>query len=369
LDPLVKEIKLLVKQVKQGASRQDVVHYMIAKRGLEGNALMGARESAEWLKDQLDASVVNLAVNAYFGSDLGRGYKAGAATAESIPFMLEMVANPISASGSALAKGLLKYGIKRYGLKVAGTGGGKVLKTVAGLGGRGVAAGGMTATTGSFRVAAGAFERMRGDIKFEMDDFGRFSFNGTENRKETDEAVLGAFTDVFIENYSEMVGDMFGPALKSLGGVIEKIPGVKRLSASGIGKLYRGIANNPQLKRIAEKTQYNGAIGEGGEEVFGNLMRVATGEMSWEEFTDADQNIDTFIAVSSMSVLFGTLRLGGLAMESYKTSRTINSFEKSLSEKESARWSEIKQQVKGGDIETTREAIKAVVKDPSLSPE
>jgi hypothetical protein len=58
LDPLAKEIKSLVKQVeqvKQGASRQDVVHYMIAKHGLERNALMASRESAEWLKDQLDA--------------------------------------------------------------------------------------------------------------------------------------------------------------------------------------------------------------------------------------------------------------------------------------------------------------------------
>ena len=47
----------------------------------------------------LDAAVTNMAVNAYYSSDLGRGYKAGQTTGASIPFMLEFAINPISAAG------------------------------------------------------------------------------------------------------------------------------------------------------------------------------------------------------------------------------------------------------------------------------
>ena len=52
----------------------------------------------------LDAAVTNMAVNAYYSSDLGRGYKAGQATGASIPFMLEFAINPISAAGEGIAK-------------------------------------------------------------------------------------------------------------------------------------------------------------------------------------------------------------------------------------------------------------------------
>ena len=65
--------------------------------GVYNTALMVAAEKAdrgkELTEDEeklLDAAAVNMATQAYFASDLGRGYKAGSVTAESIPFMLEM---------------------------------------------------------------------------------------------------------------------------------------------------------------------------------------------------------------------------------------------------------------------------------------
>lgn len=63
----------------------------------------------------LDAAVTNMAVNAYYSSDLGRGYKAGQTTGASIPFMLEFAINPISAAGEGIAKSILKYGMKKFG--------------------------------------------------------------------------------------------------------------------------------------------------------------------------------------------------------------------------------------------------------------
>ena len=60
----------------------------------------------------LDASVNNMAVNFYYRNDLGLGYQAGEITGQSIPFMLEFLVNPVSASGNAMAKRLLTNGLK-----------------------------------------------------------------------------------------------------------------------------------------------------------------------------------------------------------------------------------------------------------------
>lgn len=70
----------------------------------------------------LQAATTSMAVNYYYSQDLGRGYKAGKTTAESIPFMLEFMINPVSASGSGIAKSLLKYGMKKFGAKAVNRG-------------------------------------------------------------------------------------------------------------------------------------------------------------------------------------------------------------------------------------------------------
>ena len=61
----------------------------------------------------LDALSVEMATNAYFGSYVGHGYKAGGVTAGAIPFMLEFVMNPLSSTGSSATNKLARYAIKR----------------------------------------------------------------------------------------------------------------------------------------------------------------------------------------------------------------------------------------------------------------
>ena len=123
----------------------------------------------------LDASTINMATQAYFSSDLGRGYKAGQVTAESIPFMLEFIANPISGSGNAMAKGLLKYGLKKFG-SVATTKGAKIAGRLIG---DSAAALGMEGTTGIGRVAAGTLDRMNQNYETKFNDDGEVEVRTT----------------------------------------------------------------------------------------------------------------------------------------------------------------------------------------------
>ena len=161
-------------------------------------------ESGEELSPEesklLDSAAVNMATQAYFSSDMSRGYKAGSTTAQSIPFMLEFAVNPISSSGNALAKGLLKHGLKRFGRASAEAAGRGALNAfgraatsnaakVAGrLVGDAAAAAGMTATTSIGRVASGTNERMIGDVQATVED-GEIKYAGRENGMELGEAL------------------------------------------------------------------------------------------------------------------------------------------------------------------------------------
>ena len=113
----------------------------------------------------MQALVTNAATQMYYAGDLGRGYKAGGAIHESLPFMLDMLLGmgTIQAVTKPAAKSLLKYATEKavkYGLGKATTGLAKgAARTISGL--RDVAA--HTATFGSQRVAADYLRRGLGD--------------------------------------------------------------------------------------------------------------------------------------------------------------------------------------------------------------
>ena len=176
----------------------------------EGKLLMDVLDKfdrGERLNDSeqalMDAAVANLATNAYYYSDLGRGYKAGMTTGQSIPFMLEFAINPVSGSGSAIAKSILRYGMKKFGAKTAKRG---VSRMAARLAGDALAATGLTGTTGSARVAGGTMERMTGDIQ--LDNTGRH-YAGRTGQQSAGEALGKSFASSFLENQSEMVFNAF----------------------------------------------------------------------------------------------------------------------------------------------------------------
>ena len=312
----------------------------------------------------LDAFVTNMAVNAYYGQNLGSFYKAGRATAESIPFMLEFAINPISSTGNKMAKSILKYGLKKFG-KAAGS---KAAKVAARLATDTAAAAGMTATTGAVRTIDDAVNRMSGDVKYNMDN-GFLKYSGRENQKSFGQAIGKAAVMNTLENQSEMIFNAF----RGTGEILQKaLPGGVKSFLSGIakskpGKIFNEIANNPTLKELAAKTQFHGIGEEYLEEVYNNIVSVPLGEMSFEQATDLDQNIDTFLGLLPTSLAFGMIGAGGYASEKYRNYRDMRQFEKMM-EESGEDWAGVREALQDADIETARNMVKDVLSSP-MSPD
>lgn len=313
----------------------------------------------------LDAAATNMAVQGALSGQLGRGYKAGATTGASIPFMLEMLVNPISGAGNAMAKGLLKYGLKRFG-RIATS---KAAKVAGRLAGDALAATGMAATTGAGHVMAGAEQRMTGDINPEIKD-GEIKYGGRENQTGALEAYAKSAADRGIENFSEMFFNAFsggGKAAKSF--IKEYAPVLAKLPRTKVGELISTVRNHPLAKELANRTQFHGIIGEHAEEIIGDLLRVPMGEASMGDITNVDKNIDTLLGLAPTSVAFGMLGLGGMAHEGYINRRSLKRFERGLNEEEKELFSELREAVLKGNDEVAKKFIKATLRNPELTPE
>lgn len=232
----------------------------------------------EYYEEQLlDAVAVNLATESFFGSEVGRGYKAGKVTAESIPFMLEMIANPASGIGKGLAKSVAKYGIKRFG-KVA-TGAARVVGDILG-------AATMAGTTSLAAVGADATHRQLGNIRFGVGDRSELEKNldraiGTQpriryaGRDKTDESYFTSWAKAYgantIEHFSEMFGAYFSPLGKLMGGSKP----MKWLGATKVGQFIDNVSASDvgrTIGSIERQAQWNGTFGEYLEEVAGSVL-------------------------------------------------------------------------------------------------
>lgn len=333
----------------------------------------------------LEASVVNMATYGYFSSDLGRGYGAGSTTAVSLPFMLEFIANPISGSGNAIAKGLLKFGLKKFGRASAQTAGkgalnafGRGITSNAGkfagrLVGDATAALGMEGTTGLERVAAGTLDRLNENYDYSLDDNGKLQV-----QKTGDTSIGGAFArsaaSKFFENQSEMVFNAFrgwSPFMKAVDRVLPGRVGefMNRIKNSKPGQLYRELKNNPTFKEIVERAQFHGQGEEYLEEVYNNLANVAMGEMTMEDALDLDNNIDTFLGLAPTSVMFGLLGLGSMAADRYSNRKKMRTAFGKMTPEQQAKLTELTQMSKERGNEDIKNFIKATIADADLTPE
>ena len=320
----------------------------------------------------LDAAVTNMAVNAYYSSDLGRGYKAGQTTGASIPFMLEFAINPISAAGEGIAKSILKYGMKKFGASAMKKG---MSKMGARLAGDALAAAGMEGTTGLARVTAGAQDRMMGNILFDVDKDGNLTYGGREGGMDMGKAIGKSIASTFLENQSEMIFNAFKGLGKGIWKNVEKtVPGgasefMKYITNSRAGKLYREIKDNPTFKEAAKKAQFHGLPEEYMEEVYNNLANVPLGEMTLEEATDLDNNIDTFLGLAPTSVAFGLLGLGSMGAERVRHRQKMNAAFGNMTKEQQEKLSELERMSKERGNDDIRIFIKETMNDGSLSKE
>lgn len=342
---------------------QDLKNYSSAKKVMDkvdrGEELSPSEDAL------MQALVTNAATQMYYSGDLGRGYKAGGVTAESLPFMLDMIAGmgTIQAVTKPASKALVKYATEKaakMGLGRATTGLAKgAARTAAGLGD--VAA--HTATFGGARVAADYQRRGLGDVQVSPEQDGTVLYAGRENVQTGAEAIGKSVVSTAAETGSELLGEYFAPML----GWVGKVTGANRLGKiipASVGKAYSSIINSngfKQVQEIARRAKIADPIGEYGEEVVNNLVSTAIGDMTPEQLVDIDNNIDTFLGVAPMSALFGAVGTGGYLREKYRNYRNMREFENQMRDTMGEDWSGVREALQDADIETARGMVKEVL--------
>lgn len=349
---------------------QDLKNYSAAKKVMDkvdkGEVLTPSEDAL------MQALVTNAATQMYYSSDLGRGYKAGGVTAESLPFMLDMIAGmgAVQALTKPASKAIVKYAADKaaqMGLGRATTGLAKgAARTVAGLGD--VAA--HTATFGSSRVAADYQRRGLGDVQVKPNADGTVSYGGRENVQTGAEALGKSIISTAAETGSELLGEYFAPML----GYIGRVTGankVGKIIPASVGKAFKDVVNSQgfrEMQEIARRTKISDPLGEYAEEVANNLVSTAIGDMTPEQLVDLDQNIDTFLGVAPMSALFGAAGTGGYLRDKYKNYRNMRNFETQMQDAMGEDWSGVREALQDADIETARNMVKDVLSSP-MSPD
>lgn len=243
------------------------------------------------------------------------------------------------------------------------------------LAGDALAAAGMEGTTGLARVTAGAQDRMMGNILFDVDKDGNLTYGGREGGMDMGKAIGKSIASTFLENQSEMIFNAFKGLGKGIWkNVEETVPGgasefMKYITNSRAGKLYREIKDNPTFKEAAKKAQFHGLPEEYMEEVYNNLANVPLGEMTLEEATDLDNNIDTFLGLASTSVAFGLLGLGSMGAERVRHRQKMNAAFGNMTKEQQEKLSELERMSKERGNDDIRIFIKETMNDGSLSKE
>lgn len=347
----------------------DLIRNVHLKEALEKS------ERGEKLSDgeeqMLRAAVINMAANAYYRSDLGTLYKMGETTGVSLPFMLEFAVNPISSSGSAVAKSLLKYGMKKFGKAAMKKG---ISKFTARLAGDMLAAGEMSLTTGLPGVVADTQERLNRNYEYGVDENGELVVKKTGDTG-VGEALGKSLASRTIENQSEMVFNAFKGLGRKVFGAIEKhLPGgvnrfMSTVKNSGVGRLYRDIAGNPTLREAMKRTQFHGIGEEYLEEVYNNFANIPLGDMTLEEATDLDNNIDTFLGLAPTSIAFGMIGLGGMAREKRRMNRNLEELRGMMGDQEREVFDEWMKSLNEKSKDELRKKVKSLILNKDITPE
>ncbi len=361
--------------IKGGLSLAEVL-----KKADEGKPLTVEQQK------MLEAKATELACAAYFSGALGRGYKAGQVTAESIPFMLEFMLNPLSGTGRSAQAMLTRYALKRFGRKATmelGEDAAKKIlygdirqltksvfdkglskgarrlaaKTLAGKASARIAgditgAAGMTFTTGQGRVVADMLNRATGQVKFGVDTDGKVKYTGHDAPEESSllTAYGKAFGSQFSENYSEFmgpyisyVGGMFANGLKKIGGkyLFDGLSSLRNRSAAAVMKLpFAPMVSDfireatksdwaKVIKGMQKRAHWDGTAEEYLEEVAGNMLNailVGDNDFSTEEgrgVFNLSDNIDTFLGVGLMSGAMSVSSAAGYRTPAYRARKMV----------------------------------------------
>lgn len=289
----------------------------------------------------LDAKVVELATIEYFSGELGRGYKAGGVTAESLPFMIEMICNPLSSAGRGAAKILGKYAMKRFGRRALRKGINRAVVRGASLLGNelGAALGatGLTLTTGAVRTEADAVRRMTGTPTGSFDEDGNMHFDDVDNTNRVDEgaAHTQAAISNIITNFTEMFLPEGGFAAKKFLELTKKGAGTKAGKYIGLRAVNNFFTKAGKSKigstivDLERQAQWHGGVEEFLEEIADGSMNAwlvgdqsirgkdgkVFGTTDEDALFNQDNLIDTALGVGVMSLAFPFAKTLGYGYE------------------------------------------------------
>jgi N12 class adenine-specific DNA methylase len=344
------------------------------------NAFDKGEQLTESQQALLDAKAVELATNAYFGSYVGRGYKAGNVTAESVPFMIEMCLNPASGTGHAAQNVMARYAIKRFGKKVVKDNAKKYLATKVATRVAGDIAGSsiMAATTGSVGVTADAINRMNGDVQYDTNDEGLSVFAGHTEGDDFGEAFGKAFASRTIENYSEMMGEYFAPVLGWAGKGVRK--GLGKVGLEGVNDFIENVAASDVARVVGDfekNAKWNGVFGEYAEEVAGGIMNaLVVGDQTLDADPETgvfnlDNNIDTFLGVSLMGGFMSGIKTAGYRTPKYRARQDMMAKDDAAASVfgNQDTWVEIRNTIAVGDDADAKQKLAEVLGNPDFTPE
>lgn len=375
----------------------------VLKKADQGKALTESEQT------MLDSKVLEIATSEYFGSELGRGYKAGGVTAESIPFMVEMMVNPLAGAGKGAENMLARYAMKRFGKKAVEKEikknikkgmtkeaaeaaarqtaapiakraaaiaekdlGYKIAKGAVRGAGDIAAAAGIAATTGAVRTVADAVDRMSGDVHFKVDAAGHNVFDYVDNKKDWLTAFREAYLGTMIENYSEMFGNYFGPLLGWFGKGAGHVG--KALRLDRVQDALNNMSRSDWARLVGDfekRAQWHGGIGEFAEEIVGGVINsIFVGDQTLDTdkqtgVFNLDNLIDTFLGVGLMSGAFSAVKTGGYAYGRHRLNKADAAGREAFGDD----WDDMQKSLTVEDDAAVKARLKEIYNDGNLTQE
>ena len=354
---------------------QDAGNLLLALRAFDSGKPLTESQQA-----MLDAKAVELATNAYFGSYVGRGYKAGEVTAESIPFMIEMFLNPAAGTGQAAENMLARYALKRFGKQAVKQNAKKYVaaKVATRVVGDVVGSAAMAATTGAIGVGADTMDRMNGQVQTNTDADGQTVFAGHDEGEDFGTAFGKAFAARTIENYSEMVGEYFAPVLGVGGQYVRK--GMGKIGLESVSKFMDDVAMSDVGRLVTDfekHAKWNGVFGEYAEEVAGGIMNaLVVGDQTLDTNPDTgvfnlDNNIDTFLGVSLMGGFMSAMKTAGYRTPKYRARQDMKAKDDAAAAvfANQDTWGEIRNTLAFGEDKDVKAKLAEVMTNGDFTPE
>lgn len=329
------------KGAKRGVEDLDLNNFTFGlKDASENEALLKALDAADEgnatpsQQALLDAAALQMATQADYGSSVGRGYKAGQAAGEAVPFMIEMAINPLSKVGKGIANRVARHYIKKYlgnevleqaakkGTKYALT---RIAPRVAQVAGDLAGSAGMAATTGAVNVTADAFKRMQGDVLYSTAEDGTVKYDGHTEGDDAATAFAKAYANSTLQNYSEMFGGYFAPLSRAAGKGITK--GLSKVGLDKINSLLNEVSASDLARVVTDFEQYanwNGTMGEFAEEITGGVLNsIFVGDQTFGEVFDKENLTQTLVDVAFLGGIMSSAKVIDYPIYKYQAQSNI----------------------------------------------